>query len=481
MKVNKKTPVVRERLAGGLGTAVYPIGNYQTLQRLVLACMLWEDQFYVDGKTSAALIKEYVHKSEPQQVADLAIKARSDMKLRHVPLLLVRELARHPGLKYAEKDLVSNTLFEVIQRPDEITEFVAIYWKDGKQPLSKQVKIGLNRAFSKFTEYSFAKFQGSGDVKLRDVMFLVHAKPANTEAKWTKEDRKRSDKPLNASETLYKKIVDQNLATPDTWEVALSGGGDKKETFTRLMQDKKLGALAFLRNLRNMKDAGIPTSVLREYASTINTEKVLPFRFIAAKKYAPDLSDVLESLMFKCLEGAPKLKGRTVLVIDVSGSMGATVSAKSEMTRLDAAKALTMLAREVCEEVVIYCTAGSDYKRLHKTSKVSPYRGFALQDEISKQAGALGGGGIFTVQCMDYIADKEINETVDRVIIFTDEQDTAYRGDPASAKLIGKYNYIFNVGAYKNGINSNKWNTITGFSESMIDYVIASENIDNNQ
>jgi 60 kDa SS-A/Ro ribonucleoprotein len=57
--------------------------------------------------------------------------------------LVVREMARASA---AHKALVADTLFTVIQRPDEITEFLAIYWKDGKQPLSAQVKKGLARA-----------------------------------------------------------------------------------------------------------------------------------------------------------------------------------------------------------------------------------------------------------------------------------------------------------------------------------------------
>jgi hypothetical protein len=33
---------------------------------------------------------------------------------------------------------------------DELSEFVAIYWKDGRVPLSGQVKKGLAAAFPKF-------------------------------------------------------------------------------------------------------------------------------------------------------------------------------------------------------------------------------------------------------------------------------------------------------------------------------------------
>jgi len=81
-----------------------------------------------------------------ESVAALAI----EMKLRHVPLLLVREMAR---LK-THREFVSRTLSQVIQRADELAEFVAIYWKDGKAPLSAQAKKGLAEAFRKFDDTS---------------------------------------------------------------------------------------------------------------------------------------------------------------------------------------------------------------------------------------------------------------------------------------------------------------------------------------
>ena len=97
------------------------------------------------------------------------------MKLRHAPLFLVREMARHA----THRGLVAETLSRVIQRADELAEFVAIYWAGGKQPLSAQVKKGLASAFCKFDEYALAKYDRAGVVRLRDVLFLSHAKPVD--------------------------------------------------------------------------------------------------------------------------------------------------------------------------------------------------------------------------------------------------------------------------------------------------------------
>lgn len=98
------------------------------LRRSVLACMLWEDEFYEDGVAIAGRIRELVPKVDAAKVAALAVEARTAMKLRHAPLLLVREMARHA----THRALVAETMTRVIQRSDELAEFVAIYWKDGR-------------------------------------------------------------------------------------------------------------------------------------------------------------------------------------------------------------------------------------------------------------------------------------------------------------------------------------------------------------
>ncbi|MGE5321317.1 MAG: TROVE domain-containing protein, partial [Actinomycetota bacterium] len=80
------------------------------LRRSILACMLWEDQFYEDGVAIAGRIRELVAKVPAEKVAALAVEAREKMKLRHAPLLLVREMARLA----THRQLVAETLTRVI-------------------------------------------------------------------------------------------------------------------------------------------------------------------------------------------------------------------------------------------------------------------------------------------------------------------------------------------------------------------------------
>ena len=139
----------------------------------MLASLLWESQFYEDASLFADRVAALVPQVDAATVAALAIEARERMHLRHMPLLLVREMARHAS----HRALVAETLARVIQRADELAEFVAIYWKDGRQPLSAQVKKGLAAAFVKFDGYQLAKYDRAAPVRLRDVLFLCHARP----------------------------------------------------------------------------------------------------------------------------------------------------------------------------------------------------------------------------------------------------------------------------------------------------------------
>ena len=71
--------------------------------------------------------------------------------------------------------------------------------------LSKQLQAGLQSAFSKFDEYQFAKYDRATEIKLRDVLFLVHPKAKD-----------------GVQQSIFDKIVDNTLQIPYTRETELS-------------------------------------------------------------------------------------------------------------------------------------------------------------------------------------------------------------------------------------------------------------------
>src|SRR5262249_23919576 len=141
----------------------------------------------------------------------------------------------------------------------------------------------------------------------------------------------------------------------------------------------------------------------------MSTARVLPFRFLAAARYAPRWEETLEQAMLKCVAGQEKLAGKTIVLVDVSGSMTAPLSQRSEMQRTDAAYGLAVLLREIGEKVAVFSFSDS-------LVEVPVRRGFALRDAIdaSQQHSATYLGK----------AVEELNqkERYDRLIVITDEQ-----------------------------------------------------------
>lgn len=421
------------------GAVAQKVSPKLELRRTVLTCLLWEDTLYEKGSGIAARVAELVRENKPEDVAALAREARDKMQLRHVPLFLVRELARRKGTG----PLVAETLEHVIQRADELGEFVALYWKQKKEPLSAGVKRGLARAFTKFDPYQLAKYNRDSVVKLRDVLFLCHAKPKNEQ-----------------QVAAWKKLVEGSLESPDTWEVALSAQKGKKETFERLLQEGKLGGLAVLRNLRLMIAAGVSQKLIRQRLDK-GVARALPFRFVTAARCAPKLEDALESAMLEGVAGLPELAGSTGLLVDVSGSMNAALSKKSETTRMDAAAGLAILLQEKAEEFSLATFSDSCVELPHR-------RGFALRDAIVKsQAHA----STYLKRALSHLSNQLDWKKLGRLIVITDEQP--HDGIlPAWTERA----YVVNVAPYKHGLSyGNGWTHIDGWSERIVDYIAAVE------
>ena len=268
------------------------------LYSTVVTTMGVEDKFYERGEDRVRRIAELVRKVQPEFVAQLAIYAREAMHLRSVPMLLLVELAQcHHG-----DSLVSRAVSRTVQRADEITELLMCYqWRtkangqssmvngqwsmaNGLKGLSCQLRKGLAEAFNHFDEYQFAKYNRTErKVTLRDALQLVHPKP--------KDD---------AQEKIFKKILNDELETPYTWETELSRTGqqhfaskaEKKEAVRKVWQElvasRRMGYMATMRNLRNLLMASVDDASVEQVcnylsnADAVARSKQLPFRYLSA-------------------------------------------------------------------------------------------------------------------------------------------------------------------------------------------------------
>ena len=414
------------------GASASRIDALAQLERSVMSCLLWESEFYEGGQTIGQRISELVKAVPAEEVARVAIQAKEEMRLRHVPLLLARELMRSKEGRDQAKALFPR----VILRPDDITEFLSIYWKDNKEePLAKQVKRGLGESFRKFDEYQLAKYNGGQkEVKLRDAMRITRPKPANL-----------------AQAELWRKLIKGELATPDTWEVELSKGGDKKASWSRLLAEGKLGGLAMLRNVRNMTKAGLAHEEIRAGLSNLKSGRLLPINFIASAQHNPQFEPEFEAKFFECFAGRAKLAGKTVILVDVSSSMDAPLSAKSEMKRMDVACSLAMIGREMFADLRVFTFSNS-------LVEVPGRRGFALRDAIT---GSQPHGGTELGKAVKALPAR------DRLIVITDEQSQ----DPVPQTK----GYLINVASNQNGVGYGQWLHIDGWSDKVLDYIARHE------
>lgn len=458
--LKKSSKFEEERLAGGSGALAAKQSNTALLRRAVLANLLWEDVAYMDGMKVAEEIQRLIPLCPAIDVYNIALEARTMQKLRHTPLFIAVEMCKYPEHKMFVQDLLP----QIITRADMLTDFLAIYWKDGKKPIANQAKKGLAKAFHNFNEYKFAKYDRDAAIKLRDVMFLCRPKPEN-----------------QYEQDLFKKVANRTLATPETWEVLLSTGKDKKESWTKLISEGKIGGLAMLRNIANMRRANVDKKVINEGLEKLKSSMLMPLDFLKAFRMNPEFGRQIEDAMINSYANLPKLKGKTLFIVDVSGSMGARMSEKSDFTRYDAACAMAMLAANQCEDYEIVCTAGNDYTHTGAHRPVPyPQKGFGIFEQIREANRNIGYGGIFTRQCLEWCNNKFKGQKFDRIIVFSDSQDCDLP-ERRTPKPFGTYNYICDVSAHTKGVNyKGAWTAeISGFSEHFITFIAATEGIQN--
>jgi 60 kDa SS-A/Ro ribonucleoprotein len=410
------------------------------LRRYVLACMLWEDEFYEGGSNIAERIYQLALTRPADEVAALAREARGVFNLRHVPLVLLSALS----VVGKGSSIVSDAVRDVLQRADEPAELLQVMAKlQGQKSIRKVmthgVRRGIAKAMTKFDDYQLAKYDRDSAVRLRDVALLTHV-PGSLS---------------RASDSITKIVQKEKLPAPDTWEVALSGGADKREAFTRLLQEGKLPYLALLRNLRNMVQAGVSPELIRSaIVLRRGGHRVLPFRYIAAARAAPMYEPELDWAMQQAVEEMLVPAGETTILVDVSGSMNQPLSGKSDLTRMDAAAALAVL--------------WPGKRRLWTFSErlveVAPRRGMAGIEAIKNSQ----------MQNRTFLgrALTELDPPIDhRLIVITDEQSH----DPVPQPAAGSKAYLINVASAVHGVGYGNWTHLDGFSEHVIRWIMENE------
>lgn len=488
-KVRAKTTLNHE------GETAYVLPSKLELYSAVVSTMMAGDKFYEAQDETLDRIKKLVHEVsqiDPAFVAKLAVYAREQMHLRSVPVVLLVELDN--AMRGADKTVVRKALARSIQRPDELTETLAYHSithnRKGTKKLSSishALRAGLATAFTKFDEYQLAKYNRPTAIKLRDVLFIAHAKPKD-----------------EAQAAVWQRLVSGTLATPDTWEVKLSAGGDKKQSWQEMIDGKKMGYMATLRNLRNILEADVSPEHIQKVISLLSNRdavlksKLFPFRFFSAAKELESVKSMYTSAVLNALDIAMQHASANIpsfsetdrvhISVDTSGSMSARLSKMSSVSLQDVGLIMGMLLQNVTDFVetsifgttmkVVNLTKGNILGNAEKLSRYSDMVGSSTNGYLIPQ---------------DLLARKQV---VDKLVIFTDCQ--LYRSNDAMSwygntttsfeNAWKKYRkevapnaklYIFDLAGYGNtpvSVTSDGVYLISGWSEKVFDLIEAYEN-----
>ncbi len=412
----------------------YTPSAMEQLQRAVSSCFLWENEFYESGQSIADRISDLSRRVSNDELLVIAEETRNN-GIRHASLLLLC-CAIDNG---ATGHKVGDTITSVLRRADEPGELLALYWRNGRRPLSAQLKKGLAGAMRKFDEYQLAKYD-RGDITPRDVLRLVHPKPTDKE-----------------QEAIWARCLDKNLTIPNTWETRLSAGEDKCEVFTDLLQTESIGYLALLRNLRNMEEAGVKRKLIKKaILAGKGNRYVFPFRYIAAAIAAPSFLQEIDIALSQKMAHMDEIPGTTLVLVDVSGSMNHRLSERSDLKRIHAAAGLASLLP--CEDM--RCFSFSQW--------LVEYENYGGLAGVAQCINSQPHGSTALAEAIEAVNKMEH----DRLVVITDEQQTAIVPKPK------RKGYLINVASYERGVERTGWTRINGFSENVIRFIQAEEQFD---
>lgn len=362
----------------------------------------------------------------------------------------------------------------VLRRADEPGELLGYWTSQYGRTVPKPVKRGIADAVARlYGGKSLLKYDtASKGYRFGDILNLVHASPDPAKP-WQGAlfqyalDRRRqpgqrrapaSIRTLTAHRALMALPAAERRAVITapgaaerlaeagmTWEVLAGWLQGPMDAAAWEAVIPSMGAMALLRNLRNFDQAGVSDTVAAKIAARISDPEVVaasrqfPFRYLAAYQHAPSLrwAYALEKALGHSLANVPALPGRTLILVDRSGSMWSRLSDRSELNRADAAAVFgaAVAMRAQSADLVEFGTGSARVK-------------YRSGESVLKVLGRFGElGGTNTTEAVRKHYKKH-----DRVLIVTDEQAAySYYGDPTEQVPAHIPVYTWNLAGYRAG------------------------------
>ncbi|OKJ95677.1 TROVE domain-containing protein [Amycolatopsis sp. CB00013] len=518
------SPIVGERSPGGVtheGGDGYARDTQSELFLLAVTNMVGENTFYETGDKRDTRFADLVRETalaDPEWTARFLRWLRTEANMRTAAIVGAAEYvhARLAGDPSPVAPIANRAVVDsVLQRADEPGELLA-YWTSlyGKR-IPKPVKRGIaDAAVRLFTEKSFLKWDSAARAfRFADVLGLAHPDPKDP-----------------VQDALFKHIVDVRFnpgreipaelevlgaradlmawdkdkrrdlfSRPDTARSTLRRAGMTWESLAGWLQGPmdaraweavipSMGYMALLRNLRNFDEAGVSDEVAEGVAARLaDPEQVaksrqFPMRFLSAYRAAPSLrwSYTLEKAIAESLANVPRLAGRTLILVDTSGSMNAGFSKDGTLMRWDAAAIFGIALGARCETADVVSFSNGYYGGTGSKAFDVP-RGESLLRGLDrwKNGGYFIGAGTDTVGAIQRHLRPGHH---DRVVILTDEQHSSGNVDqtvPQDTAL-----YTWNLAGYERGHstsgrgNRHTFGGLTDAAFTMIPLLEAGRNAD---
>jgi hypothetical protein len=473
---NGAGPITAETTAGGRtheGGAGYAHDAKSELFLLAVCNFAGEDTFYEKAADRDRRYTDLIRRvaiDDPEWIARFLRWLRTGANMRSASLTGGLEAAlalRDAGIAGGRRIVDS-----VLQRADEPGEALAYWTAAHGRALPKPVKRGIADAAARlYNERSLLKYDtASHAYRFGDVLDLTHPAPGAGKA-WQGElfayalerrHGRESAPPARLTTVLangdLRRLAAREpgaLLDPDalaragmTWEDALSVAGsatDKKRLWEAMIPG--MGFMALLRNLRNFDEAGVGDDVAALICARFTDQgeiarsRQFPYRFLAAYENAPSLrwGPALDKALQLSLSNLPAVRGRSLILVDTSGSMSsAGFSAGSTMTPVKAAAVFGVALAARGERVDLHGFADGVFRH-------DVRRGASVIREVDRFVRRVGEVGHGTRIAS---AIRQTFRAHDRVFVISDMQTFA-DGEVTAALPREVPLYGFNLGGYR--------------------------------
>lgn len=466
-KPNVTTPILStgKRIATHEDGAGYERDPKSELFLLAATNMVSERTFYESAESRDDRYVDLIHRvvaEDAEWVAKLVPYMRDTMQMRSASLVMAAEYVRAGGPNGRE------VVKAALKRADEPAEMLAYWHATYGRNEPRAIKKGIADAVLRlYNERNALRYDGNSRLwRFGDVIERVHPKPTE---QWQhrlfrhllnvrhhpgiENEVSLTDDTLKtlAADRALRELdpsVRRGAFGTDLWDAAgwswermsgwLPDGMDAQAWEAVIPQ---MGYMALLRNLRNFDQAGVSDTaawaVATRLADPVEVAKSrqFPFRFLSAYKelatlrWAPSLEQALDH----SLSNVPSLPGKTLVMIDVSGSMFMNRTRKSNVMLWESAGIFGVALGKKAESADVYAYDTSPYELIADGPLLKTVEAMRT----------IGNGATHTMQMLVHLYSGQ-----DRVVIITDEQaHDAGHYELSRIPLI----YTFNVAGYRPG------------------------------